>query len=275
MLDFANNPWAFPVEAQPIFDRFGNEIDGNMAVVRTDTNKVLGVHGSRYNLVPHDDVVNAMLDAIKKADVSQDYTVDVKVIDEGRKVRGEILFNDLVAEPVKDDLIKFRLSLFSSYDGSWPVAQAADALRLWCTNGCVTPEHAAHSRFKHTNNINVVAAAEKVAKALEWFMKAPEQWKAWREHKVARDAVEDLFKRTLAKMPGKTSVQKVNNKQLEFLMSQYDKEVHELGQNKWAVYNTATYWSSHTGDTKNPEVTRRLREEAVTSMMNTNHWEMV
>ena len=30
MLDFSNNPWAFPVEAQPIFDQFGNEIDGNI-----------------------------------------------------------------------------------------------------------------------------------------------------------------------------------------------------------------------------------------------------
>ena len=85
--------WEFPVEPQPIFDRLGNEIAGSQAVVRTDSNEVLGVHGSRYRILSHDDVVNSTLDAVKEADLSKDYEVKVHVIDGGRKMRGEILFN--------------------------------------------------------------------------------------------------------------------------------------------------------------------------------------
>ena len=87
MFDFPKDKWAFPVEAQPIFDRHGNEIAGSQAVVRTDTNDVLGVHGSRYQIVPHDDVVNSIMDAVKEADLSHDYTVDIRTADGGRKLR--------------------------------------------------------------------------------------------------------------------------------------------------------------------------------------------
>ena len=110
MFDFPNIDWAFPVETQPIFDRNGVEIPGNQAVVRTDTNDVLGVHGSRYQIVSHDDVVNSIMDAVKEVDLSKDYTFDVKIADGGRKMRGEVLFNNLVVQPAVGDIVKFRQS---------------------------------------------------------------------------------------------------------------------------------------------------------------------
>ena len=47
MLDFSANSYDFPVETQPVFDQNGNEIVGSQCIMRTDTNQVLGVHGSR------------------------------------------------------------------------------------------------------------------------------------------------------------------------------------------------------------------------------------
>ena len=98
MLDMTND-WAFPIQTQPVYDINGEPIDGHKAIMRTDTNTVLGVHGSRYTAVPHDDVVNSILDGVSHADLSADYTVDVTVLEDGRKLRGQILFNDLVVEP--------------------------------------------------------------------------------------------------------------------------------------------------------------------------------
>ena len=71
MLDF-NNTYNFPVELQPVFDQHGTRIDGSNCVMRTDTNQVLGVHGSRYHIVSHDDVVNSVLDGMKEANDNAD-----------------------------------------------------------------------------------------------------------------------------------------------------------------------------------------------------------
>ncbi len=78
MLDMTND-WSFPIETQPVFDMHGEEINGHQCVMRTDTNQVMGVHGSRYKAVSHDDVVNSILDGVQQADLSSDWTVDVEV----------------------------------------------------------------------------------------------------------------------------------------------------------------------------------------------------
>ena len=60
------NEWDFPVELMPTPNAVtGNPEPDAFQVVRTDTNTVLGHHGSRYKLVPHDDVVNSIMDAVK------------------------------------------------------------------------------------------------------------------------------------------------------------------------------------------------------------------
>ena len=44
------------------------------AIVRTDTNEVMGVHGSKYKAIKHDDVVNSVFDAIDTSNISKDHT---------------------------------------------------------------------------------------------------------------------------------------------------------------------------------------------------------
>lgn len=273
MFDFPNTDWAFPVETQPIFDRNGVEIPGNQAVVRTDTNDVLGVHGSRYQIVSHDDVVNSIMDAVKDVDLSKDYTVDVKIADGGRKMRGEVLFNNLVVQPAVGDIVKFRVSFFNSYDASWSFSQAADGLRLWCLNGCTTPMGTARSTFKHTRSINVEGSAQKIANGLDTFMNNKEQWQDWMTIPVTDEMAEMFFKATIAKSASRQKlVTKANERQLENLLGIWADERRQLGGNKWALYNCMTYWASHTSDLKNPEVARRNREDSIAKAMTHRHW---
>ena len=119
MLDYLTpnqlaNYWEFDVEMQPVFDKHGEPIKGSQHVVRTDTNQSLGVHGSRYKMVRHDDVVNSILDSVSSANLSDDYNCNVEVLEDGRKLRGEILFNDLVVEPTVGDYVKFKVDFFNS-----------------------------------------------------------------------------------------------------------------------------------------------------------------
>ena len=135
--------WSFPVETVNL--TASKQDDCNLydvpqsmaqAIMRTDTNQVLGVHGSKYKAIKHDDVVNSVLDAVKKSNVSTDYDTKIEVFDNGAKLRGTIDFNDLTVEPNVGDYIKFRVQFFNSYDSSWAFQQSAFGLRLWCLNGC-------------------------------------------------------------------------------------------------------------------------------------------
>jgi hypothetical protein len=269
MFDIQPNHWEFPVESQPVFDQLGNRIDGSQAVVRTDTDEVLGVHGSRYRVLSHDDVVNSTLDAVKEADLSKDYEVRVKVIDGGRKMRGEILFNNITVEPVVGDIVQYRINFFNSYDASWSFSQAADGLRLWCLNGCTAPMGTARSNFKHTQSINIEGSAQKMVNGIDAFMNNKALWQEWMGIQVSDEMAEIFFKNTLAKAPSRQKlVDKLNNKQLENLLTIWAREKRNLGGNKWALYNAMTYWSTHTSDLRNPEIARRNREDAIAKAMN-------
>jgi hypothetical protein len=272
MFDMQPEAFAFPVEMQEVYDKFGNPIPDQQCVMRTDTNEVLGVHGSRYRIVKHDDVVNSMMDALKTANVSQDYTTKFSVVEGGRKLRGEILFNDLTVQPKVGDFVKFRISFFNSYDASWAFSQAADGLRLFCLNGCTTPQHAAQSRFKHTESINIEGSSLKMINALDTFLTQPDLWRNWMSARVTTDMAETFFKATVAKAYTMQQAGKTNERQLERLLSIWGDEADQLGSNKWALYNCLTYWASHTSDLKNPEVARRNREDAIAKAMQHKLW---
>lgn len=273
MLDFRNS-WDFPIESQPIYDQLGHVIEGHQSIVRTDTNESLGVHGSRYKAVSHQDVVDSVVDGIKTADLSKDYDLYVDVIENGRKLRGEILFNDLTIEPAVGDYVKFRVSFFNSYDGSWSFSQLANGLRLWCLNGCTTADTVARSKYKHTTSINVEGSAAKVVAGLEHFMSRKEVWQSWMQTKLEQEQVENFFKKTVCKsFTRQKAVTKTNEKQLENLLKIWSEEKAGLGSNKWALYNCLTYWATHTNELRSPEIARYNREISIANAMKSTQWE--
>ena len=269
MLDFQSNSYDFPVEEQPVFTQDGELIPDHKCIVRTDTGKTLGLHGSRYRMIPHDDVVNSILDGVKASKLTSDYEVNVDVIEDGRKLRGEIIFPDLVQQPAVGDYVQFRVSFFNSYDGSWSFSQQANGLRLWCLNGCTTADAIAKSRFKHTASVNVDGSASKIIGGAEHFMGRSKQWQSWMQTKLNNDQVEQFFRSTICKVVTKQQqVTKTNEKQLENLISGWDREKMDLGHNKWALYNCLTHWATHTNDLKSPQIARYNREIAISNAMN-------
>jgi len=269
MLDFQSNSYNFPVEEQPVYTQEGELIPDHKCIVRTDTGKTLGLHGSRYRMIPHDDVVNSILDGVKASNLTSDYEVNVDVIEGGRKLRGEIIFPDLVQQPAVNDYVQFRVSFFNSYDGSWAFSQQANGLRLWCLNGCTTADAIAKSRFKHTASVNVDGSAAKIIGGAEHFMGRSQVWQSWMQTRLNNDQVEQFFRSTICKVVTKQQqVIKTNEKQLENLISGWDREKVDLGWNKWALYNCLTHWATHTNDLKSPQIARYNREIAISNAMN-------
>ena len=276
MLDsLPTHDWDFPVEMQPVFDQYGNEIHGAQAVVRTDTEQALKVHGSKYELVRHDDVVNSVMDGIQQADISNDYDMKVSTIEGGRRLRMEVMFNNLVAEPAVGDYVKFRINALNSYDASWPFLQEGDAYRLWCLNGCTTPKGVARYSYKHTANINVAGIAARIEKAVEFFLTRQDEWKSWMNVMIDDQFVNHFFSKTLAwAKPASNGMNKVNERQMANLTDLWTKNKQQLGSNKWALYNTMTEWSTHVvSDT--PLVTQRSRETQVQNALVSQQWKLL
>jgi hypothetical protein len=276
MLDFTNtteDTWNFKVNELPLIPQgMTQPVDGWKVLVREDTGQHLHVHRNSYQMLPHDDVVNATYDSIKNANISTDFDFNVKCLESGRKLEIDILFNDLVATPSVDDHVKYRVRAYNSYDGSWAFQTVADAFRLWCLNGCTTRESISRLWMRHTSQISTEGAADKIIKGLETFHTQKDLWQEWMAQKVTKKGAENFFKATLIKNKTKSSEESWNKKQLEVLMGQLDNEFRDLGKNKWAVYNCMTHWATHTTANKNPHNVTRDRESKVAFALNHDRW---
>jgi len=269
--------WSFPVETwnlSAMRGNFGIDVPESMArcIVRTDTNDVLGVHGSKYKAIKHDDVVNSVMDAVKNSSVSNDYDTKIEVFDNGAKLRGTVDFNDLVIEPAVGDYVRFRVRFFNSYDSSWAFQQSAFGLRLLCLNEMTHADTIASTWAKHTTNVNVQGSAAKIKAGLEAFLNTKDVYKSWMSTHVDDEMAEMFFKHIMCRVANKTSTFKWNERQLEKLMGYWFADKSKLGSNKWALYNACTYWSSHTEESNSPANTQRLRENQLSKVFKKSNW---
>ena len=145
---------------------------------------------------------------------------------------------------------------------------------IWSSPFCTTPDAVAKSRYKHTASINVEGSANKMINGLQHFMSRKEVWQSWMRTSVTDNQVETFFKKTVAKaFTRQNHISKTNEKQLENLLGIWADESRSLGQNKWALYNTLTYWATHTGELRSPHTARYNREAAIASAMRNKEWE--
>ena len=272
--------WHFPVEMCSLhassIHTDNVEVPENMAraVVRTDTNQVLGVHGKKYKPITNMTVVNAMVDAVHESGISRDYDLTIDSLDNGAKMRGRFLFNDLVIEPDVGDVIKHEILFYNSYDGSWAFQQTSRGHRLWCKNGCTNAMTVANTWAKHTTNVNVKGSTTKIVAGLETFMQDKDVYKSWMTTRVDDETAFLFFKMKLCRYPTQDASVKINERRYEQLCRQWNKEKEQLGSNKWALYNACTHWSTHTGETNTPHVARRNRENLLIKALKPANWHL-
>ena len=194
------------------------------AIVRTDTNQVLGVHGKKYKPITNDTVVNTMVDAVHESGISRDYDLTIEALDGGAKMRGRFLFNDLVIEPDVGDVIKHEIVFYNSYDGSWAFQQTSRGHRLWCKNGCTNAMTVANTWAKHTTNVNVKGSTTKIVAGLETFMQDKDVYQDWMRTHVDDDRAFMFFKMKLCRYPTQDGSVKINERRYEQLCRQWNKE---------------------------------------------------
>lgn len=273
-LDFSNSNWDFEVreERLPHPLNGGEYIDGLKAIVNGSTNEVLHVAGQNYTVLKNVDVVEALQASIKGANVSQDCQFSVKSVDDGRKLVCEVIYPDVTIEPKVGDYTQFRVRAYNSYDGKWPFSEECDGVRLLCTNGMVSPRMISAQRLRHTTRINIEGVSNRIVQNFEMFQTQQEVWSKMMQTKVDKKQCLEFFKKRVCYNQGKTTKEPFSLKQFARLSDQLDYEMGIHGPTQWALYNCLTFWSTHTGEYSNPEVTTRARERLVRDAMKSSAW---
>ena len=150
--------YKFPIKTIPmqgVYNDMGiiHDIDCNdrVMIIRTDTNEYLGNHSTSYRPVTHDRIVDPIVDILDS--MKTPYISQVKLLDGGAMMEAKFICKDICFEdPQKQDYIAFQITLRNSYNGMWSVMIQADGLRLWCMNGCVTPDKIANYRHNIGEN---------------------------------------------------------------------------------------------------------------------------
>ena len=104
------NDWNFPIKMMPTPNAVtGEPVPNSVQVIRTDTDEVMGVHGSKYKLVSHSSAFESVFDAAKASNISSDFNYDIEVYENGRKLRAKITWPDLTVEPEVGDVINYEV----------------------------------------------------------------------------------------------------------------------------------------------------------------------
>ena len=246
-------PAFFDVEMLPLTTKvpFGNGYNYEnipeamaMAVVNSETQQPLGIHTNSYKLVSHKEVYDAVCEAVEESNISKDYKITLGTMRDGAQFRGEIIFDDLIIEPVVDDVIKYRLRFWNSYDGSLSIGIMCDGLRLWCLNGCTTPDTIAGYRAKHTSNINIKGMGKSIGHSLDMFHNNRDVYKRMAETKLVYTNMEDRLMNFCFYKTASGKI-KLNEKRFADIKFCIDKNINILGCNLWALYNGLTQWATH------------------------------
>ena len=239
-----------------------------MAVVNQDSGRILGVHTSSYQIVSHKEVWDSIAQGITQTSLPKNISVEYQTTDPfASAFRADFVFDDLVIEPKVDDIIKYRIRFYNSYDGTFSINIQAEGLRLWCLNGCTTPHAVSSWRARHTRNVSVDAISNKIMAALNVFHNHKEIYQDWMNTPLDMYAVNQAFIR-VCKYKSVTGKIKTNEKMLHNFTNTLDKEIDQHGRNLWALYNCLTYWQSHVDQTKqNPTLTEFNRRHTVVKML--------
>src|SRR5210317_944114 len=187
----------FAVEKRPLFfendtnsggQSLMTEIDGKHAVVRSDTNECLGVHGRTYKIVPHLDVYKRHADAIKKSSAYDPQQIEIidQLWDKGAKARRTIHFLNHTKRVSDSDVVTMRSDTFNSLDGSFAFQVFSGMYRSLCLNTLVFGgEKFYHSKQKHTSNIDYSSAVSKIANSVDMYNRDYDRLCKWRDTKVS------------------------------------------------------------------------------------------
>ena len=187
------------------------------------------------------------------------------------QIKRRIIFPTMTIEPEINDIIRYGLEWSTSLNSTWAFNNMALADRLWCLNGCTTPEFHYKSYQKHTTNINLDKEASKMSNAIDSFYNSESKYKTWSRHKVVDESALQVFK-DLASYKTNAMEETYSKKLVNALVYDWGVNKRSLGSTLWNLYNVLTAWASHPKSKGDVHNIMRTRNTKVSNTLTSDIW---
>jgi hypothetical protein len=238
-----------------------NELQSSKSIIyRTDTGAELGVHGHGYQAVAPKKMIDSTRSIIERSDLNtKDIEETIRTSHDGARCFVQYTLPAHTYETPDGDTASLSLLATSSIDGTFPFMISAAAIQSACTNLQVfIGGEVAVYKAKHTKSLNVEHGANLIVKALDVFNNERELWdKMQGEYVSSGQAFNEICEAVGtpkliedAKDLTPSAVVDINRnkaKNLAYIWDAFHKYKVRLGQNRWALYNAFTDWSTHSG----------------------------
>jgi len=229
-----------PVTFENVPDVKGNMLVKPMnGVFARSLDRCIALHGDHYLLVPYENILNGLSDALDKYGIDiRDAKLLFSVDPTLGRMKLRIMFGDTstygmyTMQHNPDDKLQFGIEVVSSYDASIMYKLQVMLLRLICANGMKSFETINSSLRRHTTNFVLEDSFKKLENLNDSFGKLSNTLEAYQKVELKQEQVKDLFKKFANGSSSK-----------EWLL-------HEVMENKdkptlYDVYNSFTNYSSH------------------------------
>ncbi len=254
----------FPVERVALQTADGIRLPTHMAVLRQDTKQILGVHTDSYQIVTHDDVHQAFMEALvdSRLDLTQ-MVVGKDTSHDGARMFLQIVLPAHGVKVRNDDEVAMRIVCFNSYDGTTSVKFRVGGYRFVCANTAVHGSDIAAASKKHTSAFDISVMAEGLVRAAEAYVEEAKRFKLWADVDVGDLGALNVMKSIPGSNPAMREVMQ------ERWMTSEDRTL-------WGLYNVLTAWATHSeGRGKNAIASRMAREERIAKVIDAPAWKLL
>ena len=259
------------------------------AIVRKDNGNLLGIHTDDYIVRPYAKLAESVNEVVKECIDTDRYHITTKdhVLENGKKYRRDINFWDDSIDMQnygkngmhitgKEEKIIPQLRIYSSMDGRWGQQIMWSSVYVVCLNGMVRPDWTFTVYNKHNTRKDISFGLDDFKLGLVAHKELGEELFKMMQKKVTTDIVTQLFKSTLASQYKRNSlIDHTSANVMRDLNNAWEKYEQKYGPTLFAVYQTATHWSSHPDTRGALHNVSRKREKQVAEMMTSNEWEAI
>ena len=251
-------------------------------IVNPKTDTVMGLSKGRHDPKPYSMLWDNLLQGLRDQGFNlDDAEVRWSIIDEGRKIRVELLLKRFSYERILGEPTALCLVWIDSMDGSRSFHIEAHIKRLVCLNGMWGVEETCSVKLRHTNNLDTAAAGKEAA---GWPRLLEEDAKFLKYLKFKRVNADDAgnfltdlsTKLVSVEIPGsvrKKKEYKIERKKERILHDLLDSYSEGgMGNTGYALHNAITHYSSNLGYTEGVNLGLKGRSAVSTRLLNRDDW---
>lgn len=256
------------------------------ALIRKDTGKLLGIHSEDYRIRPYSDLAEKVNNVVEQTIDINKYKISThdRVLEDGKKYRRDINFWDDAIDMQsydkttgmhikgKRESIIPQIRIYSSMDGRWGQQIMWSSVYVVCMNGMVRPDWTFTVYTKHNKREDIVFTLNDFKMGIQAHKELGKDLFKMMQKPVKKEEVSTLFKKTLANKYTKLDIGDTSANIMKELNSIWSRYEQRYGKTLFAVYQTATDWSSHPITKGALHNVSRKREKQVAEMMTSSEW---